>query len=186
MIAFVRENCFREVIEDLYMSGTVLETDSVLEQDTDTYTLYNMSSAINRGVMLSNLTPPPMVGANTLDYDDEKSFDIMYANYLLGNDAAFVQMFSIINNLYLGGSSIILVGDGKYKDVLTDSLIKFIQQRYGLSPIRIINEIEDWYSYEEDYKFNLIGVYNLDVDKERFTMLTTDFNKLGELVNGEE
>lgn len=186
MIAFVKENCFREVLEEVSILGKVLEIDSVLEQDTDTYTLYNMSSVINRGVMLSSLTPPPMIGVDNFDYDNEKSFDIMYANYILGNDAAFVQMFSIINNLYLGGSSIVLIGDNKYKNILSESFIKFIQQRYGLAPIRVINEIEDWYSYEEESKFNLIGVYNLDADKERFTMLTTDFDKLSELIDEEE
>lgn len=177
MIAFVNENCFNEVMTELD-SKTVLERVIGGEQDINTFTLYNMSSAINRGVRLSTLIPPVNIGGDQIDMDNERTFDMMYARYIMEMDAAFADMFSIINNTYNGGSSVIVVGNSEYKDLLTESFIKFLQQRYGLNPIRIINEIEDWFSYDDEGNFNLVGVYNLDLDKERYTMLTTDFSQL--------
>lgn len=177
MIAFINENCFAEVMNEL-SSSVILENIVNEEQDVNTFTLYNFSSAINRGVRLSTLIPPTMLSGEQIDVGNERTFDMMYAKYIMEDNAAFADMFSIINNLYSGGSSIILVGNSIYKDLLSESFIKFLQQRYGLNPIRIINEIEDWFSYDDEGNFNLVGVYNLDLDKERYTMLTTDFSKL--------
>lgn len=186
MIAFVNEKCFWEVLKEASTTGVVFESNMMTEQDVDTYTLYNLSSVINRGARLSALVPPTtLTGGDIIDFDNEKTFDMMYARYLIENDGAFVQMFSIINNLYLGGSSIVLVGESEYKDTLTESLIKFIQQRYGIAPIRVINEFEDWFSYDDDSNFNLIGVYNLDIDKERYALLTTDFDALNKIIEEE-
>lgn len=186
MIAFINEDCFWEVLKEITTVSKVFESNAMTEQDVDTYTIYNLSSVINRGVRLSALIPPTTLGVDCIDLDNEKTFDMMYARYLVENDGAFVQMFSIINNLYLGGSSIIVVGDSEYKNIITESLIKFIQQRYGISPIRVINEVEDWFSYNDDSNFNLVGVYNLDIDKERFTLLTTDFNALTKIISEED
>lgn len=176
------------MLEEMTMTGSVFESDSATVQDSGTYTLYNLSSSISRGVRLGALIPPTTMSGTLeqIDLDNEKTFDMMYARYLVENDGAFSQMFSVISNVYLGGSSVILVGDSTYKNIITESLIKFFQQRYGISPIKIINEVEDWFSYtEESANFNLLGVYNLDIDKERYAYMTTDFNVLDKLIEEE-
>lgn len=176
MIAFINEDCFSEIMDILSEQKIVEDKDKM--QDINIFTLYNLSSAINRGIRLSSLIPPVAVDSvlTNIDFGDEKTFDIMYAQYIL--DHAFVDMFSIINNLYNGGSSLIIVGNTEYKTMVTESLIKFYQQRYGLSPIRVINEVDDWYSYDDESDFNLTGIFNLDVDKEKYVLQTTDFSKL--------
>lgn len=176
MIAFINESCFDDIMKIL-SEQKIVEVKGQL-QDINIFTLYNLSSAINRGIRLSSLIPPVAVDnvMTNIDFGDEKTFDMMYAQYLMNH--AFVDMFSIVNNLYNGGSSLIIVGNTEYKIMITESLIKFLQQRYGLSPIRVINEVEDWYSYNDESDFNLTGIFNLDVDKEKFVMETTDFSKL--------
>lgn len=185
MLAFVKDNCYNAVMT--FLEGQkVMDRCVSSEQDDGTYTLFNMSSAVNAGFRLSGLVPPVHVEGSLLSFDDEKSFDVIYAQYLVNDDAGFVDMFRVVNNLYLGGSSIILVGDGGYKETLTESFIKFLQQRYGLSFIRIINEPEDWFSYDEVEDFSkLVGIYNLDIDKERYTRLTTDFKELQSIIEGD-
>ena len=117
-----------------------------------------------------NLIPPVKVS----DYRDEKEFDIMYANYIINNDNAFIDLMKIIYDEYDSGNIdpiCILVERDEIRDCLTESLIKFIQQRYGINSY-LINTVEDR-EYREPSSFDITGLYNLDQDKERFVLLTT-------------
>lgn len=184
MIAFVNEDCFDEIMKEELVSSKINMVYNTEEQDTDSYTIFNLSSALNFGDRLTALVPINQIGSvgAGVDYDDEKTFDMAYASYLLNDRQAFTQVFKIIFNMYNGGSSVVLIGEGRYKDIITESLIKFIQQRYGFSPIWVVNSIDDWRSYDDDGNFNLVGVYNLDIDKERFIKTTVNIDELEELI----
>ena len=132
-------------------------------------TVFNLSNSYEMGIGLDSLVPPffPTEG---------KDFDLNYANYILTNENAFTQMMHIVYSLYEGKNIFVMVGNGDYREYLTDSLIKFIQQRYGYNSY-IINEIDDLLAVT-DSEFSIQGLYNLDQDKERYVMLTTDFEML--------
>lgn len=133
------------------------------------FSVFNLSNAIEKGVRLKKLTPPVYV-------EDGLGFDIFYANYIMSNDDVFVEFMNIIYKLYEGDIVYVLIDHSEYRDILTESLIKFIQQRYGLL-IYMVNETEDWV-YVKESEFSIQGLFNLDIDKERFTLLVADYEAI--------
>ena len=131
--------------------------------------IFNLSSLLE-GFERINILPPFEMDRYSRD------FDIMYAQYLLGNDNTFYEFMKIIIAIYYGVDTIILVDRNELYECVNESLLKFIQQRYGLI-CNNINEIEDWEAVQE-CDFTLQGLYNLDQDKERFTTIHAKYNKI--------
>lgn len=134
---------------------------------TGDWMILNLNSFIE-GFERLNILPP-----FGLEYGD-KNFDIMYANYIIQNDVPFIELMKIIMTVYSGKNVIILSSKGNIYEFVAESLQKFIQQRYSLVSY-IVNDLDDW-QYVEDTMFDINGVYNLDIDKERFTYLYTQMN----------
>jgi len=124
--------------------------------------VYNISSLLE-GYTKLNILP------YTVKYSDEKEFDLDYALYILNNDNVFFDMMKIIYNLYIGNDVYLLVTIDQFSEIVTESLLKFIQQRYGYIGNRV-NEPEDLMALVPG-DFTLFGVFNLDQDKERFSFL---------------
>lgn len=129
--------------------------------------IYNLSSMFDFGIPLPALIPPYMNLTQEVK-DDQRVFDEFYANYILTNDIAFYQMMNIMYSIYEDSELLvyILIGRDEYRDMITESLVKFIQQRYGYN-CNIINEANDW-PYVADSSINIYGLYNFDIDKERY------------------
>lgn len=179
MLIFINENVCNELVYNrLAYQYRLISNQYDCNANEQTATLFNLSSIINSGIRLPALIPPLYFLNQQIELDNEKTFDMAYANYIMQNDAAFTDLFKIINTIYNGGTAIILYSDNEYTNIITESLLKFIQQRYGLNPIYIMNSIDDWDCITQDTRFNLLGVFNLDTDKERFVKITTDFNEL--------
>ena len=66
--------------------------------------------------------------------------------------------------------SYIIIERNDIFDNMVESIIKIIQQRYGYNSA-IINDPEDIYYLNQDESFSLAGLPNLDMDKERYSML---------------
>lgn len=115
---------------------------------------------------LKHLLPPNEIG-RLVGYD----FDLVYANYLMEYQPAFLEMFNIVLHLYRGNDVYLLITDQDWTENLVESLFKFIQQRYGYNGIRI-NTFEDYiyfnsltFSFNTDY-----GLLNFRMDRDRFTL----------------
>ena len=134
--------------------------------DSDTY-VYNLASFIEGPIKLRSLIPPEEIG-RLVDYD----FDINYANFIMGNNDAFIELYTLMLQLQLGKDIFILVSDTDWTENLVESLFKFIQQRYGYDGIRINNE-EDYNHFKDKvYDFNTgYGLYNLDSDRDRYSYI---------------
>lgn len=105
-----------------------------------------------------------------------RNFDINYARMIESNMDAFIQLYSIIYTLYNGANCYVLIGtDSQYKRMITDSIMKYIQQKYDISPIGYIACLDDYKSYDKNTKFTLNGIYNIDKDRETFIMNAVDF-----------
>lgn len=106
-----------------------------------------------------------------------KEFDMMYIDWILNNDFVFFEFFSkIVYNLYLGLHVYIICERNDFYDPIVESILKIMQQRYGYNGA-MINEPEDIDYLDQDISFSgLIGVKNLDDDKERFTRIYATFN----------
>ena len=127
--------------------------------------IYNFSSPVEIGVRLHSLIP----SFSLYQVKDSKIFDIQYADYIMTNNAAFIDMMRIIHSIYNGENVFVLIGTNEISNFFTESLMKFIQQRYGYNGF-IINHINDvFYASESDFSIN--GLYNLDQDRERYVLI---------------
>ena len=97
-------------------------------------------------------------------YDPE--FDKVFADIVYNNDDNFLSLFNIIQLLNSGENIYVCITTGDILDCLNEALAKFIQQRYGYN-YQMINEVDDinWY---DDSGFSVSGLYNYDIDRERY------------------
>lgn len=127
---------------------------------------------------LVNLLP------NISQITDDFEFDLNYANYIMNNDIVFVEFFQIIYNLYLGKDVFIFVDEdpyGLWSENILESLLKLIVERYGYRAVKIESE-EDYIFARENFisDFNPeYGLYNLDMDKDRFYSIINSRNIQG-------
>lgn len=128
--------------------------------------IFNLSSLIE-GYPVWDILPPYEVVTN------QREFDIMYADYLLG--PKFKDFMNVIMSLYYGINVHILVSRGDYFEALTESVSKLIQQRYGYISSTI--EEPDDMNYAVEGEFSINGLYNLDMDKEKFSYLTVNVDE---------
>lgn len=149
MLLFVNALLYREMM----LNGSTVKA------------IFNLSSPIEGGVRLHSLTPP----ISLWQMRETKDFDIGYADYILNNDAAFVDLMRVICHIYNGEHVIVLVNTDEINTFITESLLKFIQQRYGYNGwvLNCLNDV--LYAYESDFSVN--GLYNLDQDRERYVRL---------------
>ncbi len=136
----------------------------------DNFIIKNMSSYNINYRRDLNMVPPI-----NMNYDD-KTFDYKYAEYLLRNNNCFYNLFFhiIYPGIYLHGDVYVLVHrDNDVFDALTESLQKFIQQRYGYTTY-LINDIEDIETLLRDNTIctstrEPYHIHNLDNDMKRFS-----------------
>lgn len=135
---------------------------------------YNLSSYYNDAPTLEALIPTPNnIPSNVIIGDaTDPMFDIEYHNYIINCQAAFMDFMSIIIPAYTSPDVMVqvMVLSSNIRDVITESLLKLIQQRYGYNAC-IVNELEDFlYTTESD--FSIPGLFTLDQDlaRWRYTM----------------
>lgn len=131
---------------------------------------YNLSSYYNDAPTLNMLIPSPeFIPEQTLLGDcDTPDFDIQYHNFIINNDGAFVQFMSIIVPEFTSADTLvhIMINASPFRDVITESLLKLIQQRYGCNAY-LINELED-FLYADETDFSIPGLFAMDQDLQRW------------------
>ena len=126
--------------------------------------IFNFSSLIE-GYDHCNLLPPNKLGAI-----DEYDFDMKYAQFLMTNDNNFINMMNIVCQFYYNRSVYLIISEDDWSIIILESLLKFLQQRYGLNAT-YIRSLEDMY-YTKDVCFDAYyGINNFDVDRERYLYL---------------
>lgn len=132
--------------------------------------VFNLNSLKEGFPRFRFLLPP-----NELGRYIDRDFDIAYFNYIFQNDAVFMEFFSIIFELYTDNDVFVIVDESMdWSENISESLFKAIQQRYGYNAIRI-NSLDDYLWSKNSNtlpQFNPEwGLYNLDIDKERYSFL---------------
>lgn len=126
-------------------------------------------TGMREGFPTLGILPP-----NTILFSDdpnERISDEIMMNYIFSNDNIFFEFFSkVMYPLYSGADVYIVVTNGSVFDSITESVIKIIQQRYGYNAA-YINYADDLSYIDKDTNFSLTGVYNFDIDKERYTAI---------------
>lgn len=135
---------------------------------------YNLSSYFNDAPTLDALVPSPQYIPQDVIFGDctDPAFDIAYHNYILCNINPFVQFMNIIIPAYTSPETLvhIMIQSSNLRDVITESLSKLIQQRYGYN-VCIVNEIED-FVYTEESSFSIPGLFTLDQDLARWRAIS--------------
>lgn len=140
-----------------------------LPDNKDKFLILNLSS-LAEGFQRVHLVP-----SVTAAYNNDKEFDIAYANYIFSNNNVFMELMKIIYPLYLGSDVFLLVSRNENThDIITESLCKLIQQRYGYN-YQLLNNKDD-IDYCDDSGFSFYGIQTLDMDKERMTYLAVQQN----------
>ena len=154
----------------IFMYGNYQSANMVCNNtDTSRLIIYNFSS-LNERYQKLYLIPPNYLGANN-EYD----FDIKYMNWIFSNDNVFVEFMKIIMNLYTANDVFLVISqDDEWSRILIESLLKLIQQRYGINAIEI-NDINDLY-IANNVEFEDYGIINLDMDKQRLSEILATMN----------
>lgn len=147
---------------------------------TDNTVILNFCS-LNEWYPRLHLFPPNYVKENLLNYA-EYEFDLEYANWIISNDDAFIDFMQIVYPLYEGKDVFLLVSDDPILDMYTQSLLKFIQQRYGYNGF-YVTCTEDVLT-AVDQGLSEFGAHNLIMDKERLSYIVAEKNVTPETVNG--
>lgn len=134
---------------------------------------YNLSSYYNDAASLDALIPPtPIVTQSVVSGDCiDPGFDIEYHKYIFENPNAFNQFMGIIIPAYMNPDTLvqIMIQSSNLRDVITESLLKLIQQRYGYN-VYIVNELDD-FIYTDESDFSIPGLFSLDEDLARWTCM---------------
>lgn len=138
-------------------------TTNVIPYLDDGYIIYNLSSYTEQYERI-HLLPSDDIGKY---YNDEKTFDLLYANSILQDDFYFMELMKIMIPIYEGKDVLLLISE-RFENI-TESLMKFISGRYGIISY-IVNEAEDL-EYLNESNFTINGLYNLDIDKNRFSRI---------------
>ena len=136
--------------------------------------IYNLSSYFSDVPTLSMLIPNiQYIPESALDGDISvvPEFDIMYGQHVIQNNEAFLQLMMLLVPEYTEPDTLIqvLIDRSEFRDAITESLVKLVQQRYGYN-ICIVNEIDD-FIYAEESDFSIPGLFALDADLERWRMM---------------
>lgn len=108
-------------------------------------------------------------------YTDQE-FDNAYASYLMNNDNVFIRFFNLIIELHMGNNIFLISNNTTAYINLPESLMKFIQQRYGFNGC-VCEEPEDIF-YAKESSFTIEGLFNFDSDRARYLSI---LNSTGQL-----
>ena len=138
--------------------------------------VYNLSSLYSGYIdctdLLTNIAPINNTAMPLPEFVQSVDFDIQYSAMIMNNQILFVKLMMILSNSYEGAISIVLVQHDFYRDAIMESIIKFIQQRYGYN-CWIIEDPDDIYCINEPH-YTPMGLLNLDADLQRYDSLFVD------------
>lgn len=143
---------------------------------------YNLSSLYDNIPTLNLLTAVGRIPDEIIEGDcSTPEFDMSYSNYVINNKEAFNQLMSIIYPVYQDPQTLvqILITQSKFRDALTETLAKLIQQRYGYNTHFIYN-VEDMI-YIEEPDFSIPGLFRMDQDLIVFAQMNPEL--LGDIYN---
>lgn len=113
------------------------------------------------------LMPPNNLGAT-----DSFSFDFQYMRYVTETDNVFIELMKVMIPLYQNTADVYLVIEDRdaWSLEVVDSLMKLIQQRYGINGV-FIETKEDYLEAVDDYFDPYNGIHMMDMDIERYQSL---------------
>lgn len=119
--------------------------------------------------LITKITPYNNSGLPTNQFVDSYDFDMQYATALCNDFDMYRCMMQMVVRSYEGYLVIVMVSHDPYRDAVMESLIKFIQQRYG-HKAWIVEDIDDIMCIKEE-SFTPTGIRAIDDDIIRYNDL---------------
>lgn len=116
--------------------------------------------------LITNITPINNSGLPAYEFVDSINFDFQYAAALESNPELYANLMRIVSHSYNDVCVIILVYRDPYRDAVMESLIKYIQQRYGCGSW-IVEDIYDIDSIVDTY-IPAMGMKQINADLRRY------------------
>lgn len=138
-------------------------------------TVYNLSSCYsgyNDATVLAKLACINNTCMNMPMFVESLEFDLQYANSIMNIPQMFNSFMQIMSSAFEGDLVIILIYRDPYRDAIMESLIKFIQQRYGYN-CWIVEDIDDVDLIQEE-TFVPYGLINLEQDLQKYDEIYRD------------
>jgi len=110
----------------------------------------------------TGLIPPNNLGAIN-EYD----FDVKYMQFIMNDDFRFIKFMDIMYNIYNHKNLFLVINYEDWSINLVESLLKLIQQRYGINAT-MINEIDDINIMKDTDFDSYYGINNFDQDCNRY------------------
>lgn len=135
---------------------------------------YNLSSYYAGIQVLDRLIPSiEFIPEDVLNGDcTDASFDIAFHGYIMQDDAAFKQFMNIMAIEFNCTNTLVqvLIEPSEYRDIISESIAKLIQQRYGHN-VYYVNSIDDFICADVNQSFSTPGLFMMDQDLARWRMM---------------
>lgn len=140
----------------------------------DDYNFYefNLSCLVNVGYSLAPLIPDPnYIPEEVLKDMESEEFARVYGEFVLNNREQFMTFMALMLPLYNDPLACVIIytSSSPYRDLLCESLIKLIQQRYGYSSY-IVNTIDDMLCVGDNMSFSPRGILMIQEDSDKALM----------------
>lgn len=130
---------------------------------------FNLSSYFSGDniILLNKLIPIGGIPDDVVTGDtSDPEFDRFYASYIMQDQDAFFQFMTIINYEYLYPDILIqiLISTDGIREAISESLMKLIQQRYGMSSFYVFTLEDFLYINIPEVGMSIPGLFILDND----------------------
>ena len=155
---------------------TITEPSMIQYLKTSSSYIFNLCSMITIGKPITHLLPYENIFQYVIQDNnegDENSilFDKAYANQLMYDELTFIDLINLMITLEKYGEVIVLTNyENPYVSYAVESLIKFIQERYGVQSylVNFLDDIDEWQISE----FSQQGYMNYIQDVDRYKAFT--------------
>lgn len=117
---------------------------------------------------------PYNIPDNQIGFIRSDEFDQWYANFILFNDMLFSEFMNVAYSLFSGSDVFIAVRRTDLYEILTESLTKLIQTRYGYCAQQLY-EVDDL-NINDESDFSYFGLKTFDQDLSRYLNLFDQSN----------
>lgn len=153
-------------VSDPQMISSISEQVGAIPLIYNYTSLYSGIASDNIYALTNHMRTINATGLPPNQFIESLEYDIAFAKAILTIPDMYEALMKIVINNYEGRLVVILVTRDPYRDALMESLIKFIQQRYGYN-CWIINDYDDIESLQES-NYSPEGLLTIQADIERY------------------
>lgn len=152
----------------------IIFTDKIFRfGDPKSIRYFNLNSYFMNLIDVTALMPSPNLLDRIGDLEglESQQFDNLYANEIMSDSSKFCALMRIMEWVAKVpyGIAVVLIEDSPFRNAIKESLMKFIDFRYGYPCFIVNDECEDLeFIASVDSDFSIDGMINFTTDEERY------------------